>query len=341
MEQRDQSHDHGAEARTDEDAEPRGTEVSDPLAETTALPHNINVAAARAAQAAVGDGFGDGFGDDRGDDFGSGSGPGPARADGPASRGPRRWLITAGVAVSALALAGTAAAIATHGSHGKSGDTTENTAAAHTTDSPAPSVPLQNTGSTDGAAPGAGTSSDDRSSSSSAPSSAPASPKQPLSTPKATPKTSAATTPAGSGQEGGDCENTSHSTEQDETTNFSGMSNGTRAAFLAAQTAAKARNLSFVLNSGYRSAAYQERIFDCWVKQLGSPEAARKYALPANESAHVMGYAMDIAPPPAASWLESTKGEFGLCRRYADETWHFEYQAAYKTKGCPALLPHP
>ncbi|MFD0636988.1 D-alanyl-D-alanine carboxypeptidase family protein [Catenulispora yoronensis] len=119
------------------------------------------------------------------------------------------------------------------------------------------------------------------------------------------------------------------------------MTKSTRAAFTAAQNAAKAQGLSFVLNSGYRSAAYQERIFECWVHELGSPQAARKFALPPNESAHVMGYAMDIAPPSAASWLEGTKGEFGLCRRYADETWHFEYQASYKTKGCPALLPHP
>jgi len=122
---------------------------------------------------------------------------------------------------------------------------------------------------------------------------------------------------------------------------FSGMSKGTQRAFLAAQAAAKTENLPFVLNSGYRSAAYQERIFECWVKELGSTQAARKYALPPNESAHVMGYAMDIAPPSAAAWLESTKGQFGLCRRYADETWHFEYQLSYKTKGCPALLPHP
>ena len=122
---------------------------------------------------------------------------------------------------------------------------------------------------------------------------------------------------------------------------FSGMSKGTQRAFLAAQTDAKAAQLTFTLNSGFRSAAYQQRIFDCWTKQLGSPQAARLYALPANESAHVAGYAMDIAPPSAASWLEASAGKYGLCRRYVNEPWHFEYQSSYKTKGCPALLPKP
>jgi LAS superfamily LD-carboxypeptidase LdcB len=119
------------------------------------------------------------------------------------------------------------------------------------------------------------------------------------------------------------------------------MTRGTQLAFLAAQKAAQQAGVTFELNSGYRSADYQQRIFDCWVKQLGSPQAARQYALPPSESAHVQGYAMDIAPPSAAAWLESTKGQFGLCRRYQDETWHFEYQLRYKTQGCPALLPHP
>jgi LAS superfamily LD-carboxypeptidase LdcB len=119
------------------------------------------------------------------------------------------------------------------------------------------------------------------------------------------------------------------------------MTSGTQQAFLSAQKAAEAKGLTFLLNSGYRSAAYQQRVFDCWVDQLGSPQAARMYALPPAESAHVKGYAMDIAPPSAAAWLEATKGQFGLCRRYEDETWHFEYQSRYKTQGCPALVPHP
>ena len=139
-----------------------------------------------------------------------------------------------------------------------------------------------------------------------------------------------------------DCENESHDTPADAAVAFSGMQKGAQEAFLAAKAAAKEAGITqFILNSGYRSAAYQQRVFDCWVKELGSPEAARQYALPPSESAHVKGYAMDIAPPNAALWLQKTAGQFGLCRRYADEAWHFEYQASYKTDGCPKLLPHP
>jgi LAS superfamily LD-carboxypeptidase LdcB len=266
--------------------------------------------------------------------------PGAPGAPAP-SRGPRRWLVTAGVAVAALALAGTAAAIATGSSHqGGSGDTTENAAAAHTAVTSAGSDTP-----TSGAAGSTSTSGSSTPDSTSSSSSSPT-PSKPTTTsttskPSAS-KSSSPTPPAGTDEEGGDCENTSHSTPQDEAAKFSGMNSGAQHAFLAAQSAAKADGVSsFLLNSGYRSAAYQKRIFECWVEQLGSPQAARKYALPPNESAHVFGYAMDIAPPAAASWLENTKGQFGLCRRYADETWHFEYQASYKTKGCPALLPHP
>ena len=265
-----------------------------------------------------------------------------APAPGP-NRRPRRWLVTAGVAAAALALAGTATAIATGGSH-KGGDTTENAAAAQTavTSSSSSNAP---TSGTSGDTPATGSPTPDAGSSSTG-SPTPDQPPTTSSSSSAKPstaKSSSPTPPAGTDEEdGGDCENTSHSTQQDDATKFSGMNRGAQHAFLAAQSAAKADGVSsFVLNSGYRSAAYQQRIFDCWVKELGSPQAARKYALPPNESAHVQGYAMDIAPPAAATWLENTKGEFGLCRRYADETWHFEYQSSYKTKGCPALLPHP
>lgn len=304
-------------------------------------PEDIGRAAAEASALAEGEG-------------GGSPGPEPQAAaydaydahqpsDTPASpRGPRRWLVTAAVAVSALALAGTATAIATSGSH-KSGDTTENAAAAQTA--------AGTSGAESGTAPTSGSSSADTAtdsqsstsqSSSSSPTPPPKSPTTSTTSKPSATKSSSPAPPAGTDEEGGDCENTSHSTPQDEAMKFSGMSKGAQHAFLAAQAAAKADGVSsFSLNSGYRSASYQERIFECWVKELGSAQAARKYALPPSESAHVMGYAMDIAPPAAASWLEASKGEFGLCRRYADETWHFEYQASYKLKGCPALLPHP
>ena len=253
---------------------------------------------------------------------------------GPAAGRPRRWLVVGGVTVAALALAGTAEAIAGH-SHNAPRASAENAAAARTAESTTSAATSPSTGATDSTSASA-TTVPTTPSSTSAPSTTPS--PSPKSSPSKSPSSSPSTSPAG---EGGDCENTTHDTPGDEAKKFSGMTRGTQQAFLAAQKAAQAAGQSFILNSGYRSAAYQQRIFDCWVNQLGSEQAARQYALPPDQSAHVQGYAMDIAPPSAAAWLESTKGQFGLCRRYEDETWHFEYQARYKTQGCPALLPHP
>lgn len=251
-----------------------------------------------------------------------------------AGRRPRRLLAVGGAAVAVLALAGTATALAGH-SHSPRSDTALNAAAAQTaqsTTSPSPSQSTATTGDTSAD----GTTAPSTPSSTTTPSKTPSSTAKP--SPSKSPSSSPSQTPAG---EGGDCEDTTHDTPADEARKFSGMTHGTQQAFLAAQKAAQTAGQTFLLNSGYRSAAYQQRIFDCWVQQLGSAQAARQYALPPSESAHVQGYAMDIAPPSAAAWLQSTNGQFGLCRRYEDETWHFEYQLRYKTQGCPALVPHP
>ncbi|NUR57136.1 MAG: peptidase M15 [Catenulispora sp.] len=149
--------------------------------------------------------------------------------------------------------------------------------------------------------------------------------------------------PAALGSAGGSagCEATDHGTAADAAQAISGLTPGTRAALASATEAAGHAGLKLIVNSGYRSAAYQQRVFDCWVTQTGSTQAAREHALPPNESAHVGGYAIDVVPAAAASWLEESKGSYGLCRRYANEAWHFEYQASYKQSGCPALLSHP
>ncbi|GAA2066862.1 M15 family metallopeptidase [Catenulispora yoronensis] len=136
------------------------------------------------------------------------------------------------------------------------------------------------------------------------------------------------------------CDNTDHATSEDDAWAVSGLTPPTRAALTAAQAAAARVGVTLTVNSGYRSDAYQQRVYDCWVKQTGSVREARLHALPPNESAHVQGIALDIAPPSSAEWLARTHGGYGLCRRYANEPWHFEYQVSYK-KGCPALLSHP
>ena len=257
----------------------------------------------------------------------------------PHPRAPKRWAVVAGVGLTAIALATTATALAMAGSsrsHASAATSDGTSALSQTTGSMAPDDSLT-TSSTDGS----GSSTSQSTSSTTAPTT-PTSSKPSPSTDKSTSATSSSSSPSRPvGTNETDCENTTHATPADEAMKFTGMTKPTQKAFLAAQAAAKQAGIPFILNSGYRSPAYQQRIFDCWVKALGSAQAARQYALPPSQSAHVAGYAMDIAPPQGAAWLESTNGKFGLCRRYVDETWHFEYQPYYKTQGCPALLPHP
>jgi len=56
-----------------------------------------------------------------------------------------------------------------------------------------------------------------------------------------------------------------------------------------------------------------------------------------DESKHVRGEAVDIATADAMDWLSRFGGEYGLCRIYANEAWHFEL-AADASGTCPALL---
>ncbi len=253
------------------------------------------------------------------------------------SRSPKRWMVVTAVALTAVALATTATALAVRKPHTVIADTGSEQSPAG---EPSPSDASTPQPDTDGASTAAaGSSSRSSSSSASTSSTKPSSaPTRSTGTPSGA-KPSSPAVPVGTNET--DCENSSHETPQDAAMKFTGMTKGTQKAFLSAQAPAKEAGLTFTLNSGYRSAAYQQRIFDCWVRQLGSAQAARQYALPANQSAHVAGYAMDIAPQNAAAWLEASAGKFGLCRRYADEPWHFEYQPQYRTHGCPALLPHP
>lgn len=99
--------------------------------------------------------------------------------------------------------------------------------------------------------------------------------------------------------------------------------------------------LTLCVHDAKRSAAAQQAEFDAAVARHGSVAKARQYVLPPGKSLHVQGLAVDVQPRASAAWLERTRGEFGWCRRYANEPWHFEFDPGYRTGGCPELLPHP
>jgi D-alanyl-D-alanine carboxypeptidase len=109
-------------------------------------------------------------------------------------------------------------------------------------------------------------------------------------------------------------------------------------AFERAFAAARQAGLSPYISSGWRSKRFQQILFDRAVARYGSRAKAMRWVLPPNKSAHVKGYAADVEPRSAAAWLERHGAQYGLCRRYDNEWWHFEYLA---TADCPARLPSP
>ncbi len=111
-------------------------------------------------------------------------------------------------------------------------------------------------------------------------------------------------------------------------------------AFGRARTAAKAAGLDLQVTSGFRSTVTQQRLYDQAKAKYGSPEEARRWVLPPEESAHVSGLAIDVGPRAAATWLEKHGVRYGLCRRYVNEWWHFERLAPAIGQQCPAQEPY-
>ena len=79
-------------------------------------------------------------------------------------------------------------------------------------------------------------------------------------------------------------------------------------------------NPSLVLNSGYRSMAEQQKLWNA------SDKSGRMVAKPGS-SMHEKGLAVDLGPPSQYGWLRANAGKFGLTN-YAPEPWHWELKGA-------------
>ena len=108
------------------------------------------------------------------------------------------------------------------------------------------------------------------------------------------------------------------------------------AAFTRAFADARAAGLTPEIRSAWRSAEWQQILFDRAVTKYGSRGEASKWVLSPVKSAHVKGYAIDVHPQAVANWLEERGPAYGLCRTYDNEWWHFEYLA---TSTCPPRQP--
>jgi len=108
-----------------------------------------------------------------------------------------------------------------------------------------------------------------------------------------------------------------------------------------AATDAAADRVVFHVNSGWRSAAYQEQLLDEAVSTYGSRKAAARWVATPDTSAHVSGDAVDIGPTDAAAWLTAHGAGYGLCQTYRNEPWHYELRPDAVVNGCPTAYADP
>jgi D-alanyl-D-alanine carboxypeptidase len=108
-----------------------------------------------------------------------------------------------------------------------------------------------------------------------------------------------------------------------------------------AATDAAGDGVQFVVDSGWRSPAYQEQLLREAVSKYGSEEEAARWVLTPNTSAHVSGDAVDIGPDEATEWLSEHGAEWGLCQIYSNEPWHYELRSEAIDHGCPTMYADP
>lgn len=112
-------------------------------------------------------------------------------------------------------------------------------------------------------------------------------------------------------------------------------------ALRAAAREAADDGLTLVVDSGWRSAAYQRRLLDEAVVTYGSEAEAARWDAPPERSLHVSGDAVDIGPSAAAAWLGEHGAAHGLCRIYDNEPWHFELRPGAAEEGCLQTYADP
>jgi len=108
-----------------------------------------------------------------------------------------------------------------------------------------------------------------------------------------------------------------------------------------AATDAADDGVEFVVDSGWRSPEYQEKLLHEAVLKYGSEQEAARWVTTPSRSAHVSGDAVDIGPSGAAAWLSEHGAEYGLCQIYGNELWHYELRPEAIAHGCPSMYADP
>jgi hypothetical protein len=113
------------------------------------------------------------------------------------------------------------------------------------------------------------------------------------------------------------------------------------AALRRAATDAADDGVDFIVNSGWRSPAYQEQLLRQAVSTYGSEKKAARWVGTPSTSAHVSGDAVDLGPSAATTWLSRRGARYGLCRIYRNEPWHYELRPEAADHGCPRMYADP
>jgi zinc D-Ala-D-Ala carboxypeptidase len=112
-------------------------------------------------------------------------------------------------------------------------------------------------------------------------------------------------------------------------------------ALRAAAADAATAGIELYVNSGWRSAEYQDELLREAVRRYGSEQEAAKWVATAETSPHVSGDAVDIEPLGASAWLSAHGTRYGLCQIYRNEPWHYELRSEAIANGCPRMYADP
>ncbi|UXW86122.1 M15 family metallopeptidase [Microbacterium azadirachtae] len=114
-----------------------------------------------------------------------------------------------------------------------------------------------------------------------------------------------------------------------------------REALQQAHAAAAEDGVDLRVGGGWRSKAYQAWLLRDAVRTYGSAAEAARWVGTPETSLHVKGQAVDVSPYDAADWLNRHGAQFGLCRTYDNEAWHFELSPSAVGAGCPPMFRDP
>jgi len=112
------------------------------------------------------------------------------------------------------------------------------------------------------------------------------------------------------------------------------------AAVRRAAVDAGGEGVDLIVNSGWRSPAYEDHLRREAVAKYGSEAEAARWVATGSTSPHVSGDAVDIGSAGAA-WLAAHGAAYGLCRVYGNEPWHYELRTGASEHGCPAMYADP